>query len=297
MPIRERQKRQHLRIRRMALFQRIRFAAHCVWGAGLQGQLSRTLPLPSTTNDILITDAEMSVVNSDSNAAPKNETELSVETRKSLGQLPSSPSNALSITGNTPYHVETYNLTAGSAGYVKLTATQNYNCSVFTTGTKDTYIEVYRQLPNGQWGHKPGTTTAKNTDCSNYIIYYPNSCDRDGSDDGAPNYTEFLGWYEIKTPTSATAAASSDVQDGTLEVTYPVKYNLTIDMIKELTRATSYEVAMTILGDAHRYYGSGMIGNVYELIDGTEIIVYFSNGYIDQIRTVPVNGEYEIIVD
>lgn len=40
-----------------------------------------------------------------------------------------------------------------------------------------------------------------------------------------------------------------------------------------------------------------MIGNVYELIDGTEIIVYFSNGYIDQIRTVPVNGEYEIIVD
>lgn len=118
----------------------------------------------------------------------------------------------------------------------------------------------YRQLPNGQWGHKPGTTTAKNTDCSNYIIYYPNSCDRDGSGDGAPNYTEFLGWYEIKTPTSATATASSDVQDGTLEVTYPVKYNLTMDMIKELTRATSYEVAMTILGDAHRYYGSGTTG-------------------------------------
>ena len=430
---------------------------------------SRTLLSSSTTDDILITDEEMSVINSDSNAAAKKEPEASAETRESLGQLPTSPSNALSITGNTPYHVETYNLTAGSAGYVKLTATQNYNCSVFTTGSKDTYIEVYsnaactslvtsnddgghgvnakvyfyitsgttyyikvrgysestsgtytfvlhrgmptsrsekddmfttynsstyksynncytyalgyylnpvtgskfrwngqnpgemsgdaitmedlvdadtakaaieaaltadcnyfggdwaeitssaqpragyykvalvldpeddyhwyRQLPNGQWGHKPGTTTAKKTDCSNYIIYYPNSCDRDGSDDGAPNYTEFLGWYEIKTPTSATATASLNIQDETLEITYPVKYDLTMDIIKELTCATSYESAMTILGDAHRYYGSGMIGNVYELLDGTEIIVYFSNGYIDQIRTVPENGEYEIIID
>lgn len=38
-----------------------------------------------------------------------------------------------------------------------------------------------------------------------------------------------------------------------------------------------YDVTTTILGDAHRYYGSGMIGNVYELFDGTEIIVCFSN--------------------
>ena len=104
---------------------------------------SRTLLSSSTTDDILITDEEMSVINSDFNAAAKRETEASAETRESLGQLPTSPSNALSITGNTPYHVETYNLTAGSAGYVKLTATQNYNCSVFTTGSKDTYIEVY----------------------------------------------------------------------------------------------------------------------------------------------------------
>ena len=39
MPVGERQKRQHLRIRRMALLERIRLAARCVWGAGLQGQL------------------------------------------------------------------------------------------------------------------------------------------------------------------------------------------------------------------------------------------------------------------
>ena len=70
-----------------------------------------------------------------------------------------------------------------------------------------------------------------------------------------------------------------------------------MDIIKELTCATSYESAMTILGDAHRYYGSGMIGTVYELLDGTEIIVYFSNGYIDQIRPVPEIGVYEIIID
>ena len=39
VPVGERQKRQHLRIRRVALLQRIRFPARCVWGAGLQGQL------------------------------------------------------------------------------------------------------------------------------------------------------------------------------------------------------------------------------------------------------------------
>lgn len=39
MPVGERQKGQHLRIRRMALLERIRLAARCVWGAGLQGQL------------------------------------------------------------------------------------------------------------------------------------------------------------------------------------------------------------------------------------------------------------------
>ena len=39
VPVGERQKGQHLRIGRMALFQRIRFPARCVWGAWLQGQL------------------------------------------------------------------------------------------------------------------------------------------------------------------------------------------------------------------------------------------------------------------
>ena len=39
VPVGEHQKGQHLRIRRMALFQRIRLPARCVWGAGLHGQL------------------------------------------------------------------------------------------------------------------------------------------------------------------------------------------------------------------------------------------------------------------
>ena len=39
VPVGERQKRQHFRIGRMALFERIRFPVRCVWGAGLQRQL------------------------------------------------------------------------------------------------------------------------------------------------------------------------------------------------------------------------------------------------------------------
>jgi hypothetical protein len=77
----------------------------------------------------------------------------------------------------------------------------------------------YREIPNGQWGHKPSIDSARLTDASGYLIYQP-----------------------------------------------------------------------------HRYFGSGMVGSVYKLVDGTEVTVYFNNQIIDQIRVYHDDGSYDIIM-
>lgn len=63
-----------------------------------------------------------------------------------------------------------------------------------------------------------------------------------------------------------------------------------------MSAGTSTSEAMEILGEAHAYTGSGMIGSIYELTDGTEVTVYFANDSIDQIRTYHEDGSFDIIV-
>jgi hypothetical protein len=46
----------------------------------------------------------------------------------------------------------------------------------------------YRHQRDGFWGHKPGSTAARNTDNSNAIITNPETCDRGG-------YTDFCGYF------------------------------------------------------------------------------------------------------
>lgn len=121
--------------------------------------------------------------------------------------LPTSSSNATSITGNTPYFTDSYFLTVGSAGYVKLTPTQNYYASI-----------------------------------------------------------------------------------------YPIIYDLTMEDILFLTSETSFDDAMAVLGQPHGFRGSGMIGDNYTLIDGTQITVYYTNDTIDQIRSYHEDGSFDILV-
>ena len=374
--------------------------------------------------------------------------------------LPTSPSNALAISGNTPYHSSGYYLAAGTAGYVKITATQNYYFSVFTEGSVDTYIEVYsnvactssylvtsnddsghglnamvycyitsgstyyikirgcynttygnyslvvhrgmptslsekgdmfsiynnstyqyynncytyalgfaanpvtgnmfdfrgmdpgemsgngitmsdlsnattaksaieaaltsdcnyfggdwasiaynaqprqgyykvalvldpgedyhwyRELYNGQWGHKPGISTAKLTDNSDYIIYDPYSCNRGG-------YTDFLGWYEIKTIT-----VSTNYLDDTMVQSerYNVKLDLKIEDFKRIVPGTLYEDVLGFLGKAHEYKGCGKVAEVYKTSDGYRVAIYYSNKAVDQIRVLYDDETYDIIV-
>jgi hypothetical protein len=46
----------------------------------------------------------------------------------------------------------------------------------------------YRHQRGGFWGHKPGSTPAKNTDNSNVVITNPETCNRGG-------YTDFCGYF------------------------------------------------------------------------------------------------------
>jgi hypothetical protein len=78
-----------------------------------------------------------------------------------------------------------------------------------------------------------------------------------------------------------------------VHLTYP---HLTLDVVKTLTNGTSTESAMEVLGQPNHYFGSGMVGSVYKLVDGTEVTVYFSNGVIDQIRIYHMDGSYDIII-
>jgi hypothetical protein len=46
----------------------------------------------------------------------------------------------------------------------------------------------YRHQRGGFWGHKPGSTAARNTDNSSVVITNPETCDRGG-------YTDFCGYF------------------------------------------------------------------------------------------------------
>ena len=46
----------------------------------------------------------------------------------------------------------------------------------------------YRHQRGGFWGHKPGSTAARNVDNSNVVIANPETCTRGG-------YTDFCGYF------------------------------------------------------------------------------------------------------
>lgn len=148
----------------------------------------------------------------------------------------------------------------------------------------------YRQIEEGNWTHKPGMTKAKDSDDSGYLIYYPDSAD-------TGNYTEFLGYYEVKAPAGeATYSAIDDVEDDFDPLmTYPILENLTSADLDSISVSMSEDEVMSILGRPHDFVGSGMVGSEY-IIDGQEIVFYYANGHIDQVRSINSDGSYDILM-
>lgn len=147
----------------------------------------------------------------------------------------------------------------------------------------------YRQIGDGYWCHKPGITDAISSDESGYLIYYPDAAARGG-------YTEFLGYYEVKAPEGQATYEFAPSDDFDPLVTYPIYTDLTIEDINSLTNGMSEDDVMAILGRPHNYTGSGMVGCVYQ-IGSEEIVIYYANGEIDQIRAINSDGTYHILVD
>lgn len=70
----------------------------------------------------------------------------------------------------------------------------------------------------------------------------------------------------------------------------------TKEIINSLEHGMSEDDVMAILGQPHDYTGSGMVGCVYQIGSG-EIVIYYANGEIDQIRAINSDGTYQILVD
>lgn len=151
----------------------------------------------------------------------------------------------------------------------------------------------YRQVTGPYWVHKLSTLKASYFDASDEYISNPQTCDKDHTAIKGPNYTDFIAYYEFKIPDGAQPTMLTSSSE---EVVYPIKDDLTIEMVTAFNSETTEEEVMEVLGEPHSYLGSGMIGSVYNLVDGTEIVVYFTSGTIDQIRIYNEDGTFDILV-
>lgn len=147
----------------------------------------------------------------------------------------------------------------------------------------------YRQIEEGYWTHKPGKTEAISSDENGYLIYYPDAAARG-------DYTEFLGYYEVKAPDGQATYGIIPDDDFDPLLTYPIYTDLTVEDINGLERGMTEDNVMAILGRPHDYIGNGMIGCVYQ-VGSEEIVIYYANGKIDQIRMINSDGTYQILVD
>ena len=163
----------------------------------------------------------------------------------------------------------------------------------------------YRELYNGQWGHKPSTLSARNYDFSNVAIYNPSNCNRDGSTNNGnmPNYTVFIGWYELKTiynNNNNDCNNDIDLEIPNDEKTSSLRYDISMAEIKNIKIDTSYDDIVAVLGEPHDVYGSGFIGNMYILDDGSKIVIYFSEGWklggVTRIYQIFKDGSFEILL-
>lgn len=145
----------------------------------------------------------------------------------------------------------------------------------------------YRQVSDkdGGWAHKISTQYATDSDYSGAKIYYPYSCNRG-------EYSVFLGYYEIKIPTSVTNEAlslSSTAQLSSVnyEKQYSVNNDISINDFEKFKCGESSEddVKMCV-GEAHSTTGSGFIGDIYYTVEGKTIVVYYCNGLLDVIQLI-----------
>jgi len=98
----------------------------------------------------------------------------------------------------------------------------------------------YREIPNGQWGHKPSIDSARLTDASGYLIYQPQSSDRDFTPT-YPNYTDFIAFYEFKITVPGSSPDSIHPRNPNKNRYTNKTDDLTMDVVKSLPKGMSTE--------------------------------------------------------
>ena len=151
----------------------------------------------------------------------------------------------------------------------------------------------YRETENGQWVHKPGMTPATYYDASSELIYNPEVADRNGS----INYTVFLGYFEVEAidlTTTVMMMQSLEVIGYEEEQSYDYKDDLSYEVLQLLELGMEINDVKTIMGEQHGTYGSGLIGFSYQLVDGREIVIYYSGNFLSRIAVLD-DGVYTVI--
>ncbi|HBL83301.1 MAG: hypothetical protein A2Y17_10205 [Clostridiales bacterium GWF2_38_85] len=156
----------------------------------------------------------------------------------------------------------------------------------------------YRHVSDlsGRWAHKMSIDPASEYDNGGSLIYFPQSANRG-------NYTEFLGYFAIKVPSSSSDGLQSSALSTSSETlteaqeTYDFKNDLTISQFEGFTNGISNrDEVKSVVGEHHDVYGSGYIADVYYIKDGTKVAVYYACDIVDQIRIINADDSYEIIV-
>jgi hypothetical protein len=155
-------------------------------------------------------------------------------------------------------------------------------------------FHFYRQIPQGNWAHKPGSTVARISDSSNNYIYIPTSCNRYTSVNC--DYDTFVGYYEFNIPTTVVAAQYIPQSTDVNLSQYKVKNDIVMNDILSLTTNSTIKETLALLGLPQRRIGSGFIGDVYKLKTGEEVTVYYIGNTIDLIREYHNDGSFDVIV-
>lgn len=147
----------------------------------------------------------------------------------------------------------------------------------------------YRQVVNseGKWAHKLSINAASWYDYSSQYIYDPQTADRG-------TYTEFIGYYAIKTPDISNATAINMV-DYFLEKEYSIKKDIQGSSFYEFVIGeTSKNDVLDKVGLAHDICGSGFVGDVYYTADGYSIVIYYDKEIIQEIRVLSPEGVLDV---
>ena len=179
--------------------------------------------------------------------------------------------NTIANTTSVNYINEISESTAPQNGYYKVALV--FDSTVAAGGDPLAGVDYhwYRQLPNGVFGHKRGTTNVSTVDASLSTIYKPSSANKTYPEN---TYTNPVYYFEIKNiPVIINASKSYDLYDNS---SFTIRNNLTLDDFTNLYAGMEEDNALGIIGRPNYTSGSGFVRYHYILSSGSNVEILFA---------------------